>query len=126
MIKERIIQVLRYKKLNKENFFKEIGMTSANFRGNAKNSPLNSDAIENILSVLPDVNPEWLLTGHGEMLRNIQIIENVSGNGIVGNNVNGGGINDVSIVEGLINTIKKQNDHIESLLRIIEKKQYEK
>ena len=45
-------------------------MTSANFRGNAKKTPLNSTAIENILSEIPDLNTEWLLTGKGEMLKN--------------------------------------------------------
>lgn len=43
-------------------------MTSANFRGKAKSTPLNSTAIENILSEIPDVNPKWLLTGKGDML----------------------------------------------------------
>lgn len=69
MIKERIIQVIEYKGIAKEDFYKKIGMTSANFRGDAKKRPLNSNAIENILSEIPDLNPEWLLTGKGEMLR---------------------------------------------------------
>jgi hypothetical protein len=69
MIKERILQVLEYKQIGKEIFFDKIGMTSANFRGNAKKSPLNSNAIENILSEIPDINPEWLLTGKGKMLK---------------------------------------------------------
>ena len=43
-------------------------MTSASFRGTAKNTPLNSDAVENILSELPQINIHWLLTGEGPML----------------------------------------------------------
>lgn len=31
--------------------------------------PLNSNAIENILSAIPDLNAEWLLTGKGSMLK---------------------------------------------------------
>jgi predicted RNase H-like nuclease (RuvC/YqgF family) len=69
MIKDRIIQIIEYKKISKEIFFTKIGMTSANFRGKAKETPINSTAIENILSEIPDVNPEWLLTGKGKMLR---------------------------------------------------------
>lgn len=69
MIKERIIQILEYKGIAKENFYTEIGMTSASFRGKAKESPLNSNAIENILSIIPEINPEWLLTGKGSMLK---------------------------------------------------------
>lgn len=68
MIKERIIQVIEYKGIPKEEFYVKIGMTSASFRGNAKNTPLNSNAIENILLEIPDLNPMWLITGKGEML----------------------------------------------------------
>jgi len=67
MIKERIIQLIEYKKLTKETFFDKIGMTSANFRGNAKKTPVNSQAIENIFSEIPEVNLEWLITGRGNM-----------------------------------------------------------
>lgn len=69
MIKERIIQLIEYKGIGKEFFYQKIGMTSANFRGNAKKTPINSNAIENILSEIPDVNLEWLLTGKGTMLK---------------------------------------------------------
>lgn len=70
MIKDRIIQLLESKDIPKESFYLKIGMTSASFRGKAKNSPLNSNAIENILSEIPDVNDRWLLTGEGEMFKN--------------------------------------------------------
>ncbi len=68
MIKERIIKVIESKGIPKESFFKKIGMTSASFRGDARKTPLNSTAIENILSEIPDLNPRWLLTGDGSML----------------------------------------------------------
>lgn len=68
MIKERIIQVIEYKGISKEEFYVKIGMTSASFRGKAKRTPLNSNAIENILSEIPDLNPMWLITGKGEMI----------------------------------------------------------
>lgn len=67
-IKPRIIQVLEYKSIPKEEFYIKIGMTSASFRGSAKYTPLNSTAIENILSEIPDLNAVWLLTGKGNML----------------------------------------------------------
>lgn len=69
MIKERVIQVVEIKGIAKEDFYVKIGMTSASFRGNAKKTPLNSNAIENILSEIPDLNAEWLLTGRGSMLK---------------------------------------------------------
>jgi len=75
MIKERVIKIAELKGVIKEDFFPKIGMTSANFRGSAKKTPLNSNAIENILSVFPDINPEWLITGNGNMLRTDQPIQ---------------------------------------------------
>ncbi len=69
LIKNRIIKVLEYKSIRKEEFYKKIGMSSANFRGKAKETPINSNAIENILSEIKDLNPDWLLTGTGSMLR---------------------------------------------------------
>jgi phage repressor protein C with HTH and peptisase S24 domain len=69
MIKERISQILEYKGIAKEKFYSEIGMTSANFRGKARETPINSTAIENILSAIPDINISWLITGNGSMLR---------------------------------------------------------
>lgn len=69
MIKERISQLLETKSIPKEAFYQKIGMTSASFRGKAKETPINSNAIENILSEIPDVNLEWLLTGKGEMVK---------------------------------------------------------
>ncbi len=71
-IKSRVIQFLENKGVNKEKFFQKIGVTSANFRGNAQKTPLNSNAIENIFTEFPEINLEWLLTGRGEMLRSEQ------------------------------------------------------
>lgn len=82
MIKERLIQVIESKGIAKENFYKKIGMTSASFRGSAKKTPLNSNAVENILSEIDDLNPEWLLTGKGNMLRDVyNVNQNIEGNG---------------------------------------------
>lgn len=64
-----LILYFQLSKPNIENKFNEIGITSANFRGKAKERPLNSNTIENIISIIPDVNTDWLLTGKGEMLR---------------------------------------------------------
>ncbi|MBW4362664.1 S24 family peptidase [Flavobacterium taihuense] len=69
MIKKRIIQVLENKGIPKEVFYKKIGMTSASFRGKASETPINSIAIENILSEIPDLNINWLLTGNGSMIK---------------------------------------------------------
>jgi hypothetical protein len=69
-IKERILQFVDYKELNKEIFFKKIDTASTNFRGKGAKSDLGSDKIVKILTEFPEINMEWLLTGKGEMLKN--------------------------------------------------------
>lgn len=71
MIKERILQVVEYKGIKKEEFYQKIGMSSANFRGKAKETPINSNAIANILTCIPEINLLWLITGEGKMFNNI-------------------------------------------------------
>jgi hypothetical protein len=109
MIKERVIQVLEYKNIAKESFYIKIGITSANFRGKAKKTPLNSNTIENILSEIPDLNPEWLLTGRGEMLNN-ESIE-------LGNTYN-----DKKIIELLEENrqLLKENSELKDKVRLLE------
>ena len=62
-IKDRVVQIAEEQDISKEEFFRSIGMTSASFRGKAKESPLNSNAIVNIITNYPDVDLYWLLNG---------------------------------------------------------------
>lgn len=68
-IKDRCLQLAKEKGFSLDEFCSKIGMTYGNFKGVAKKTPLNSNAIENILTIIPDVNLIWLLTGRGSMLR---------------------------------------------------------
>jgi hypothetical protein len=62
-IKERIKQFAENTGENKDIFFEKIGVTSANFRGKKLLTGVNADLIEKIVSLYPDVNLEWLITG---------------------------------------------------------------
>ena len=62
-IKERVVQIAKKQSISQERFFHSIGMTSANFRGKAKETPLNSNAIVNIITKYPEVDLHWLLLG---------------------------------------------------------------
>lgn len=62
-IKDRVVKIAEDQSISKEKFFHSIGMTSASFRGKAKDSPLNSNAIVNIITKYPDVDVLWLLLG---------------------------------------------------------------
>ena len=68
-IKERILQVIDLQGLKKVNFLPQIGMTYDAFRGKALETSLNSDAIVKFLALFPEINPNWLLTGEGSMLK---------------------------------------------------------
>lgn len=100
MIKDRIVQALEIKGIAKEIFYVKIGVTSANFRGNARKTPLNSNAIENILSEIPDLSPDWLISGKGPMLRVSQIMQPQS---------------DTEIIQVLLSRIEDQAQEIGKL-----------
>lgn len=62
-IKERIKIIAENSGLTKEKFFSEIGTTSANFRGKKLETGVNSDLIDKIVSLYPDLDLHWLITG---------------------------------------------------------------
>lgn len=89
-IKERILYLSETIEDTKQKFFKKIGMSYSNFTGKNKERPINSDAIRNILVAYPQTNLYWLITGEGEMLRELQ--QNISGTqkgSNINSNING-------------------------------------
>lgn len=67
-VKERILYFIENQSINKEFFFEKVGLSYSNFKGIQKKSGLNTDALAKILSFYPNINVEWLLTGKGNML----------------------------------------------------------
>ena len=68
-IKERILQYIKNKTIAKSDFCKETGISYANIKGKGLKSEIGGSKIGKILSIYTDINPEWLLTGKGSMLR---------------------------------------------------------
>lgn len=68
-IKERVLYISENKGITREKFFDDLGITYGNFKGKAKEKALSSDILAKIVAKYPDVSPEWLLTGRGEMLK---------------------------------------------------------
>lgn len=71
-IKERILQAAKCKGISLEKFFSDMGLKYGNFRGKAKSTPLNSEALAIILTNHPDLNVRWLLLGEGLILEQYQ------------------------------------------------------
>jgi hypothetical protein len=78
-IKERILYYIDLKGIKKEGFFKKVDIMRSNFSGIGAKSEFGGDKIAKILNEYPDINPDWLITGRGEMLRNNVNISHVSG-----------------------------------------------
>ncbi|PUV23379.1 hypothetical protein [Sphingobacterium athyrii] len=68
-VKERVLLIAERKGISKTEFFKEVGLSYANFKGSQKNTALSSDAMIAILTRHPDISPAWLLLGEGKMMR---------------------------------------------------------
>lgn len=69
-IKERILSFLKEKGISKASFYKETGFADANFKGVGLKSELGGEKIVKVLTIYPELSPNWLLMGEGEMLRN--------------------------------------------------------
>ncbi len=65
-------QFIDYKGLTVFSFEKKIGIRSTIQKAIRDNSNLGSNNLAKIVSEFPEINPDWLLTGTGEMLRSIE------------------------------------------------------
>ena len=63
------MQIAKKKGVTNRKICQKIGLAYGGFTGENKKRPVNSDTIANLLAEYPEVNPRWLLTGQGSMLR---------------------------------------------------------
>jgi len=109
--------------------FAEIMEENPNTTSNwvSDNRNIGKSIIDKIINRFSDVNPTWLITGEGEMLKNNQKIGDVSNSTIVGANVNGSGNNIthnnfaemIELQKGYQDLLRKKDDHISELLLIV-------
>lgn len=66
----RIKIYLDSKGISVREFEQKAGMSNGSFASQVKNNKtIGVDKLENILRVFPELNPDWVLTGNGQMLK---------------------------------------------------------
>ena len=114
-------------------FYDTIGMSQSNFSGEGASSSLKSENIIKVLIAFPDLNPDWLLLGRGDMLRNSGVNQSIEGNSniqISGNENKTSSNKDledkISYLEDkvlfLTEQINAKDNQINTLLSIMQKK----
>ena len=69
---KRIKCFIDYKGISVRKFEETVGFSNGSFASQyRKNKTIGVDKVENILHLFPEINPEWLLTGKGEMLKTV-------------------------------------------------------
>lgn len=71
-IKERFLQFIEYKKFSKRAFQQSIGVSNSYIQ-NISNG-IGADVLNRITQVYPELNTKWLLTGEGNMLKDLEQI----------------------------------------------------
>nr|WP_153851175.1 hypothetical protein [Ornithobacterium rhinotracheale] len=69
LIKSRVIYFIESQGIEKKKFYEKTSIAASNFKSSGLKSELGGDKIAQILSLYPNINPEWLLLGEGEMLK---------------------------------------------------------
>ena len=77
-IKQRVVFFVESQGIKKEDFYKKISSNGGNFRGKSLQSELSGEKIAEILANYTNLNPEWLILGKGEMLKDANAIPKCS------------------------------------------------
>ena len=71
MTKERILQFIEYKGITLTDFFKITGIKRGFLDTDKLKSSVSDVFLTKILASFPEINPEWLIMGEGDMLRTL-------------------------------------------------------
>jgi len=65
-VRQRVIKYLEYKKISRNKFYRMAHLSNGYLD---KEGAMSTTNCEKIFEIFPEINPEWLLTGNGTMLR---------------------------------------------------------
>lgn len=127
-IKDRIKQLIDYKRISVMAFEKSVGLSNGYLRNTAS---ISADNCAKILTAYPEVSADWLMLGHGEMERPSMQCGDISNSTVSGVNVSGREIHlaDPSanstlleIVSGFQRTTERQFAQMDELIAILKTK----
>ena len=82
-IKERVLQYLNNQGITKVEFCNKTDISYSNLKGKSLESEFGGEQIAKILTIFPDLNPDWLLLGKGSILRESDKILSENGENFV-------------------------------------------
>lgn len=119
-IKERTYSFIDYKGITVKKFEELCGLSNGYISSMRKG--FGSDKLNNVLTMFPELNREWLLYGEGEMLNPKVIQNNQNGDNIQGHSVtvNKTEKDYLEIIKRQSEQLSKSQEQIDRLLSIIE------
>lgn len=119
-IKERTYSFIEYKGITVKKFEELCGLSNGYISSMRKG--FGTDKLNNVLTMFPELNREWLLYGEGEMLNPKVIQNNQNGDNIQGHSVtvNKTEKNYLEIIKRQSEQLSKSQEQIDRLLSIIE------
>lgn len=120
-IKERTYQFIEFKGITVKRF-EELCKLSNGYVSSMRKG-YGDDKLNNVLTMFPELNREWLLYGEGDMLNPPIIQNNQNGDNIQGHSVtvNKTEKDYLDIIKAQSEQISKSQEQIDRLLSIIEK-----
>lgn len=112
-MEDRIRQLIDYLGISTRQFEQKISVSEGLIhKAIARKSGLKSDTLAKIMDIFPQINPDWLLLGKGEMLRTSEASS--AAPETANSNV-------TTLINILNNTLAEKDKQIDRLLSIIEK-----
>ncbi|MDR3188092.1 MAG: XRE family transcriptional regulator [Prevotellaceae bacterium] len=108
--KERLIEFIKYKDLRIRDFSKIVHFSNSYVHSIRKS--IQPDKLKQITDIYPELNPTWLITGEGNMLRESKKSININGIPIFDDKI-------IDVINDFQATIKEKDEQIASLISVV-------